>query len=81
MGEPTTEENKSPETTPAAAELKKLDAAKAVCRPVAEKDKDGLPTGKTKSVPVRAEEVLAYSVKDGRVVVVTTDGQKLEGKL
>ena len=35
------------------------------------------PTGETRLVAVRADEVFAHSLRDGLVTVVTIDGQKL----
>jgi hypothetical protein len=65
--------------------LTAADAAKAVRRPVIEPvlDKDGKPTGetKTKQVAVKAEEVLDFKDHGTHVVVVTTDGQKLSSAL
>lgn len=58
------------------------DAAKRVRRPVVEyvdgKNEAGEPikVAKTKEVPVRADEVLAFKDHDTHVVVVTKDGQK-----
>lgn len=66
---------------PPAVKVTEAQAAKAVKREVPVLDKAGKPTGEKKSVAVEAAEVLDYAVRDGRVVVVTTDGQKLEGKL
>lgn len=61
--------------------LTAAEAAKAVRRPVTEAvvDKEGKPTGetKTKQVAVRAEEVLDFKDYGTHVVVVTIDGQKL----
>lgn len=55
------------------------DAAKLVTREVQEIGKDGKPTGATKRVPVKADEVLAFADKGDHVVVVTKDGRKLRG--
>lgn len=55
-------------------------AAKLVKREVQAVDEDGKPTGKTKLVEVKADEVLDFKEYDDRVVVVTVDGRKLVGK-
>lgn len=70
--------------TPSAApavELTAAEAAKRVTRPVPEIGEDGKATGETREVKVEADEVMAWAVRGERVIVVTTDGQKLEGKL
>ncbi len=41
--------------------------------------KDKKPTGDTKQVAVKADEVHAFAEYSDHVVVVTTDGQKLQG--
>jgi hypothetical protein len=69
------DEAKSPVT------LSKAQAAKKVVRIIPALDKDGNDTGETKSKSLDADEVFAFAVQGDRVVVVTTDGQKLEGKL
>lgn len=60
--------------------LTAADAAKAVRRPVIEAvlDKEGKPTGetRTKQVAVKESEVLDFKDYGTHVVVVTTDGQK-----
>lgn len=73
---------KDPKTgaDPKAVELTAAQAARAVKRPVPEM-KDGKPTGETKLVAVREEELLAWSKRGDRVTVVTRDGQKFEGAL
>lgn len=63
------------------AKLTKAQAAKKVARVFPVLDKDGKDTGETKSKPLDPDEVLDFAVRGDRVVVVTTDGQKLEGKL
>lgn len=79
MGTPATPTAKAEE---AKALPSKSEVAKKVVRLVPELGQDGKPTGKTKKAPVSAEEILAFSVfDDSRVVVVTRDGQKLEGTL
>lgn len=75
MGDPA----KKPEDIPA-VELTAAEAAKAVKRQVPAL-KDGKPTGETREVPVKADELFAWAKRGDRVVVVTNDGQKLEGKL
>jgi hypothetical protein len=65
----------------AAVELTAAQAAKAVKRPVPVLDEKKKPTGKTKDVPVSEVEVLSWAKRGDRVIVVTTDGQKLEGRL
>lgn len=78
MGDP----QKSPEVSKQpAVELTAAEAAKAVKREVLALDKEGKPTGETKLVAVKAEEVFAFAVRGESVIVVTVDGQKLEGKL
>ncbi|MFZ5530301.1 MAG: hypothetical protein ACOY4U_04525 [Pseudomonadota bacterium] len=59
-------------------ELTKEQAAKLVKR-VVPIIKDGKPSGETKEVSVKADEVLSFKEFDDRVVVVTVDGQKLTG--
>lgn len=59
-------------------EMTAADAAKLVCRKVPITVK-GVPTGETKEVAVKASEVLSFRDYSDRVVVVTTDGQKLTG--
>lgn len=67
--------------TPTPKKLTAAEAAKQVRRAtvVPEVDKDGKPTGntKTKHVAVKPEEVLDFKDHGTHVVVVTTDGQKL----
>lgn len=74
------ETNQQQKTT-AAVELTAAQAAKAVKRLVPILDEKKKPTGKTKEVPVREDEVLSWAKRGDRVIVVTTDGQKLEGGL
>jgi len=64
-----------------AVELTAAQAAKAVKRPVPVLGEKKKPTGKTKDVPVSEAEVLSWAKRGDRVIVVTTDGQKLEGRL
>ncbi len=68
--------------------LTKGEAAKLVKREVPLRDKEGKlvlgkdskPSGKTQLVDIAAEEVLSVTeFDDGRVGVVTVDGQKLYG--
>lgn len=78
---------KTPNTPPtppadgAAVELTAAEAAKRVFRTVPALGKDGKPTGETRQAEVGAGEVFDFAVRDGRVTVVTTDGQKLVGAL
>jgi DNA-binding LytR/AlgR family response regulator len=67
------------EKTPQKKEMSAADAAKLVRRTVTvtEADKDGEPVTKTKTVSVKADEVLAFRDYGSHVVVATTDGQKL----
>lgn len=65
----------------AAVELTAAQAAKAVKRQVPILDDKKKPTGKTRDVAVSEDEVLAWAKRGARVIVVTTDGQKLEGRL
>lgn len=76
MGDPAAK--KPADTT--AVEITAAEAAKAVKRlvPVL---KDGKPTGETKEVAVKADELFAWTKRGDRIVVVTIDGQKLEGTL
>lgn len=67
--------------SPAALELTAAEAAKAVKRSVPVIGEDGKPTGETEAVEVTEEEVHAWALRGQRVIVVTTDGQKLEGTL
>ncbi len=76
-----------PKSTPPAAdaakpELTAKQAAALVKRPVPQPPgEDGKPQP-DKLVAVKADEVLSHRVyEDGRVVVVTEDGQKFEGTL
>lgn len=73
------------EQAPTPKKLTAAEAAKLVRRPVTEAvvDKDGKPTGetKTKQLPVKTEEVLDFKDHGTHVVVVTTDGQKLSSAL
>lgn len=78
MGNPQTPNSPA---APQAVELTAAEAAKKVFRPVPEIGKDGKPTGEIKEAKVEADEVIAWAVRGERVIVVTTDGQKLEGKL
>lgn len=64
-----------------AVELTAKQAAKAVKRQVPILDEKKKPTGKTKDVAVDESEVLSWAKRGDRVIVVTTDGQKLEGTL
>lgn len=70
----------------------RIDAAKAVKRKAIELvtdpktkkpvfEKDGTVKTKDTLVDVSADEVLDFAVRDGLVTVVTTDGQKLTGKV
>lgn len=61
-------------------ELTAAEAAKLVCRDVPVLDDKKQPTGKTKQVAVRADEVLSFRDYGDVVVVVTKDGQKLTGE-
>lgn len=63
-----------------AEQSNKAQAAALVKRTVPVLDAKGKPTGKTREVRVGADEVFAYRHYGDRVVVVTTDGQKLTGK-
>lgn len=82
MGDPAQTKTPTPQktNTPSAAELTAAEAAKAVKRqePILE---GGKPTGKTKPIAVAADELLAWAKRGDTVTVVTTDGQKLVGKL
>lgn len=60
-------------------EMTAADAAKLVCRVVPITSK-GVLTGETKEVTVKASEVLSFRDFGDRVVVVTTDGQKLRSE-
>ena len=63
-----------------APKLTKADAAKLVKRevPVID-DKTKKPTGTTKLVAVKEDEVFDFAEYDDHVVVCTIDGQKLHG--
>jgi DNA-binding LytR/AlgR family response regulator len=67
------------EKTPQKKEMSAADAAKLVRRTVTvtETADDGTVTTRTKTVAVKADEVLAFRDYGSHVVVVTTDGQKL----
>lgn len=65
----------------AAVELTAAQAAKAVKRQVPILDEKKKPTGKTKDVAVSEDEVLSWAKRGTRIIVVTIDGQKLEGRL
>lgn len=65
----------------AAVDLTAAQAAEAVTRPVPVLDDKQQPTGETKDVALDEREVLAWVQRGDRVVVVTIDGQKLEGRL
>lgn len=68
------------DTTPStSSEMTAADAAKLVSREVPIFDKEKKPTGETKQIAVKANEVLSFRDYSDRVVVVTTDGQKLTG--
>lgn len=71
------------ETSPAAAavEVTAAEVIKRIKRLVPILDEKGKPTDKTKAVPLTEEELFAWTVRGTRLVVVTVDGQKLEGKL
>jgi hypothetical protein len=56
-------------------------AAKLVKRIAPELDKEGKPTGKDIEVEVKADEVFANRVRGDVLTVVTTDGQKLTGRV
>lgn len=77
----------TPAVTPPPAEagqavtLTAAEAAKAVRRLIPKLDEAGQPTGEHDEVAVEADEVQAWAVCGERVIVVTTDGQKLEGAL
>ncbi len=62
-----------------ASRQKEANGAKLVKRTVLV-TKNGKATGATRQVPVKPEEVLDFKGHGDRVVVVTTDGRKLEGK-
>lgn len=64
-----------------AVELTAAEAAAAVKRLVPVLDAAGKPTGETEPVALQESEVQAWAVRGQRVIVVTIDGQKLEGKL
>jgi len=71
-------------TDAAERKLTKAQAAALVRREVAKTDDDGKPLLKdgelvVRSVPVKANEVLAFKDYGDHVVVVTTDGRKLRG--
>ena len=78
-------------TTPAASADKKAltaaEAAKQVRRTVIEMvdgktaDGQGAKVPKEKWVPISASEVFDFAERDGVVVVVTRDGQKLSSEL
>lgn len=78
MGEPIPQQS-----TPAAkaVELTAAEAAKRVSRAVPVLGEDGKPTGEIKAKKLSADEIQAWAVRGERVIVVTTDGQKLEGVL
>ncbi len=61
-------------------EMTAADAAKLVSREVPALDDKNQPTGKTKQVAVKADEVLSFRDYGDYVVVVTKDGQKLSGE-
>ena len=56
-------------------------AAKLVKRTAPELDKEGRPTGKDVEVALNADEVFAHRVRGDVLTVVTTDGQKLTGRV
>ncbi len=74
-----------PSESPAPIAMTAADAAKLVEREVPVLDKHGKVVldsdGKAniKRLPVKAEEVLAFSDKGDHVIVVTKDGRKLRG--
>ena len=71
----------APQDSPAATpSLSAAQAAKLVSREVAELGADGKPTGKTKSIPIKADEVFSHKDYGDHVVVVTVDGQKFVGE-
>jgi len=71
---PTTNKTKEP------VALTKEQAAKLVKREVPVIDeKTKKPSGKTKPVAVKADEVFDFKEYDDHVVVVTVDGKKLRG--
>lgn len=81
MGEP----KKTPEV-PTPPDVKsepvnKPTAAQFVKRLVPVVNENGTPTGETEAIDVRGEEVFSWAVVGKRVIVVTVDGQKLEGSL
>lgn len=62
-------------------DLPAAEAAKLVKRLVPELDKDGKPTGKDVEVALKPAEVFANRVRGDVLTVVTTDGQKLTGRV
>lgn len=76
-----TKDAAAPATKKQAVELTAKQAAAAVKRQVPVLDDKKKPTGKTKDVAVDESEVLSWAKRGDRVIVVTTDGQKLEGTL
>lgn len=86
---PGTENNSAADNN--APAFSRADAAKAVKRTTVEVvtdakknpvfEKDGSVKTKTVDVTVSADEVLDFALRDGVVTVVTTDGQKLTGKV
>ena len=70
-----------PVKAPAAVEVSAKDAAKAVKRLVPKLDEAGKDTGEFDSVEVTADELLSWAKRGDKIIVVTTDGQKLEGVL
>jgi hypothetical protein len=70
------------EDAPSDVELSAEDAAALVQRVVPQLPDEEGNARPDKRVALRADEVLAYKVyEDGRVVVVTVDGQKFGGEL
>ena len=86
---PSTENNSVADNN--APAFSRADAAKAVKRTTVEVvtdakkkpvfEKDGTVKTKTVDVAVSADEVLDFALRDGVVTVVTTDGQKLTGRV
>ncbi|MCB1909982.1 MAG: hypothetical protein KDH15_21685 [Rhodocyclaceae bacterium] len=62
-------------------DLAPAEAAKLVKRQVPEVGKDGKTTGKLVDASVKADEVFASRVRDDKLTVVTTAGEKLTGTL
>lgn len=68
------------ENKPEEKALTAADVAKLVKRELPILDKEtGKPTGKTRQIPISANEVLSFRDYGDHVVVVTNDGQKFRG--